>query len=77
MYAGQSTQGIRHGKRSSKEISKLANSRKHTYRSKGNKVELIATDLEIAIRSTLRAKVDNVGSFTVLRKPLLTLYALI
>lgn len=32
---------------------------------KENKVELIATDLELAIRTTIRAKVDMVGSFTV------------
>lgn len=32
---------------------------------KDNKVELIATDLELAIRATIRAKVDTAGSFTV------------
>ena len=32
---------------------------------KENKIELIATDLEIAIRSTFRAKIDDIGSFTV------------
>lgn len=30
-----------------------------------NKVQLIATDLELAIRTNIRAKVDEVGSFTI------------